>query len=55
MALLQALARSDVGDGEHEKREGDNDVQEVEHNGLRVYQAPRLVPHHQITPSVAVF
>ena len=53
--LLQTLARGDVRHGEQEEREGDADVQQVQHRNLRVYQAPRLVPHHQITPSVALF
>ena len=51
---LEPLAGGDVGDREQKERKGDDDVQQVEHGYLRVYQAPRLVPHHQIMPSVAV-
>ena len=54
MDLLQTLARGDVRDGEQKECEGDDDVQHIEHECLRVYQAPRLVPHHQVAPSVAV-
>ena len=52
--LFESLARGNVRQGEQKKRERDDDVQQVQHRYLRLYQAPRLVPHHQITPSVAV-